>query len=60
LATRIKGRIVAEAETEAEAEYGAEKDIASKVENVTSGWRKINNDDLHDLYSTPFIIRILK
>ena len=29
-------------------------------ENVTSNWRKISNEDLHDLYSSPNINRILK
>lgn len=58
MAARIKRRN--EADAEAQAEHGAEEDIGSKVENVTIGWRKINNDHLHDLYSTPFNIRIFK
>jgi hypothetical protein len=27
---------------------------------VTSGWRKLHNEELHDLYSSPSIIRIIK
>jgi hypothetical protein len=27
---------------------------------MTGGWRKLHNEDLHDLYSSPSIIRIIK
>jgi hypothetical protein len=27
---------------------------------VTEGWRKLHNEELHDLYSSPGIIRIIK
>jgi hypothetical protein len=27
---------------------------------VTGGWRKLHNEELHDLYSSPSIIRIVK
>jgi hypothetical protein len=27
---------------------------------VTGGWRKLHNEELHDLYSPPSIIRIIK
>jgi hypothetical protein len=27
---------------------------------VTGGWRKLHNEELHDLYSSPSIIRIMK
>jgi hypothetical protein len=27
---------------------------------VTGGWRKLHNEELHDLYSLPCIIRIIK
>jgi hypothetical protein len=31
-----------------------------KKDEVTGGWRKLHNEGLHDLYSSPSIIRILK
>jgi hypothetical protein len=31
-----------------------------KWNEVTGGWRKLHNEDLHDLYYSPFIIRIIK
>jgi hypothetical protein len=27
---------------------------------VTGGWRKLHNEELHDLYSSPSIIRMIK
>jgi hypothetical protein len=27
---------------------------------VTGGWRKLHNEELHDMYSSPSIIRIIK
>jgi hypothetical protein len=27
---------------------------------VTGGWRKLHNEGLHNLYSSPIIIRIIK
>jgi len=36
------------------------KIFGSKGKNVTSGWRKISKEDLHDFYSSPNINRILK
>jgi hypothetical protein len=27
---------------------------------MTGGWRKLHNEELHDLYSAPSIIRIIK
>jgi hypothetical protein len=38
---------------------GAEEDIW-KRDNVTEEWRKLNNEELRDLYSSPSIIRIIK
>jgi hypothetical protein len=31
-----------------------------KRDEVTSEWRKFHNEELHDLYSSPSIIRIIK
>jgi hypothetical protein len=31
-----------------------------KRDEVTVGWRKLHNEDLRDLYSSPSIIRIIK
>jgi hypothetical protein len=34
--------------------------FGSNRDGVTGGWRKLHNDDLHNLYSSPTIIRIIK
>jgi hypothetical protein len=31
-----------------------------KRDEVIGGWRKLHNEELHDLYSSPSIIRIMK
>jgi hypothetical protein len=31
-----------------------------KREGVTGGWRKLHNEELHNLYSSPSIIRIIR
>jgi hypothetical protein len=31
-----------------------------KRHEVTRGWRKLHNEELHDLYSSPSVIRIIK
>jgi hypothetical protein len=31
-----------------------------KRDEVTGGWRKLQNEELHDLYSSSTIIRIIK
>jgi hypothetical protein len=31
-----------------------------KREEVTGGWRKLHKDELHSLYSSPSIIRVIK
>jgi hypothetical protein len=32
----------------------------SKGDEVTGGWRKLHNEELHNLYSSPSIIRRIK
>jgi hypothetical protein len=34
--------------------------FGSKTDEVTGGWRKLHNEELHDLYSSPSIIRMIK
>jgi hypothetical protein len=34
--------------------------FAPKRDEVTGEWRKLHNEELHDLYSSPSIIRIIK
>jgi hypothetical protein len=31
-----------------------------KKDGMTGGWRKLHNEELHNLYSSPSIIRIIK
>jgi hypothetical protein len=31
-----------------------------KINEVTGKWRKLHNEELHDLYSSPSIVRIIK
>jgi hypothetical protein len=31
-----------------------------KKDKVTGGWRRLHNEELHDLYSSPSIIRMIK
>jgi hypothetical protein len=31
-----------------------------KGDEVTGGWRKLHNEELHNLYSSPSIIRMIK
>jgi hypothetical protein len=31
-----------------------------KGDEVTGGWRKLHNEELHGLYSSPSIIRVIK
>jgi hypothetical protein len=31
-----------------------------KRDEVTGGWRKVHNEELHNLYSSPSIIRVIK
>jgi hypothetical protein len=34
--------------------------FGTKGYEVTGGWRKLHNEDLHNLYSSPSIIRMIK
>jgi hypothetical protein len=34
--------------------------LGPKRDEVTGGWRKLHNEELRDLYSSPSIIRIIK
>jgi hypothetical protein len=34
--------------------------FGTKRDDVTGEWRKLHNEELHDLYSSPSIIRIIK
>jgi hypothetical protein len=34
--------------------------FGQKRDEVTGEWRKLHNEELHDLYSSPSIIRIMK
>jgi hypothetical protein len=34
--------------------------FGAKRDEVTGDWRKVHNEELHDLYSSPSIIRIIK
>jgi hypothetical protein len=34
--------------------------FGTKRDRVTGGWRKLHNEELHNVYSSPSIIRIIK
>jgi hypothetical protein len=36
------------------------KIFGPKRDDVTGGWRKLHNEELHNLYSSPNIIRLIK
>jgi hypothetical protein len=33
--------------------------LGPKKDEVTGGWRKLHNEELHNLYSSPSIIRMI-
>jgi hypothetical protein len=39
---------------------GLRRIFGPKRDGVTGGWRKLHNKELHNLYSSPSIIRIIK
>jgi hypothetical protein len=34
--------------------------FGSKMDKVTAEWRKLHNEELHDLYSSPTVVRVIK
>jgi hypothetical protein len=34
--------------------------LGPKTDEVTGGWRKLHNEELYNLYSSPIIIRMIK
>jgi len=34
--------------------------IGTKRDEVTSEWRRLHNEELNDLYSSPYITRVIK
>jgi hypothetical protein len=41
-------------------EKGAGMTLGHRRDEETAGWRKVHNEELHNLYSSPDIIRINK
>jgi hypothetical protein len=39
---------------------GLRRIFGPKRDEVTGGWRKLHNEELHNLYSSPSIIRMIK
>jgi hypothetical protein len=34
--------------------------FGTKRDEITGGWRKLHNEELHNLYSSPSVIRMVK
>jgi hypothetical protein len=47
-------------QTEGVREQGAEDIFGPKRDEGTGGWRKLHNEELHNLYSSSNIIRMIK
>jgi hypothetical protein len=48
-------------QTEGVREQGTEENIwTEKRDEVKRGWRKLHNEELHNLYSSPNIIQMIK
>jgi hypothetical protein len=47
-------------ETEAVSERGIEKMFGPKRGEVTEKWRKLHKEELHNLYSSPNIVKVTK
>jgi hypothetical protein len=56
LVSDIKGRT----QTEGVENKVLRRIFGPKRDEVTGGWRKLHNEELSDLYSSPSIIRIIK
>jgi hypothetical protein len=41
-------------------EKGKMRIFGPKREEVEGGWRRLHNGELHDLYASPYIIRMIK
>jgi hypothetical protein len=41
-------------------EQDTEENFVPKRDDVTGGWRKLHNEELHNLYSSPSIIRMIR
>jgi hypothetical protein len=41
-------------------EQGAEENIRTWKEEVTGEWRRLHNEELHNLYDSPNIIRVIR
>jgi hypothetical protein len=55
LASHIKGRT----NTEGVLEQGAEGNMWTERDEITGRWRKLHSEELHNLYSSPNIIRMI-